>query len=98
MSFSNAGIPSGNLLRLSIRVDFLMSKEIKCSLNYAMTLTGNNKEERNRSQPFGDRTLVAGLQGIRTANSTIMPLPGTSSPKSALYSWGVTADHQELPS
>ena len=75
-----------------------MSTEIKCSLNYAMTLTGNNREERKRNEPFGDRTPVAGLQGIRTTHSTIMPLPGTPSPTNALYSWGVTADHQELPS
>ena len=75
-----------------------MSTEIKCSLNYAMNLTGNNREERKRSEPFGDRTPVAGLQGIRTTHSTIMPLPATPSPKDALYSWGVTADHQGLPS
>ena len=30
-----------------------------------MTLTGNNREERKRSEPFGDRTPVAGLQGIQ---------------------------------
>ena len=57
-------------------------------------MTGNNREERKRSEPFGDRAPVAGLQGIRTTHSTIMPLPGTSSPKNALYSWGVTAGHK----
>ena len=92
MSFSNGG------LHLGICVDFLMSTEIKCSLNYAMTLTRNNREERKRSEPLGDRTLVTGLQGIRTTHSTIMPLPDTPFPKNALYSWGVTAEHQELPS
>ena len=30
-----------------------------------MTLTGNNREERKRSEPFGDRTPVAVLQGIQ---------------------------------
>ena len=75
-----------------------MSTETKGSLNYAMTLTGNSREERKRSEPFEDRTLVAGLQGIRTTHSTIMPLPGTPSPENALCSWDVTADHQELPS
>ena len=30
-----------------------------------MTLTGNNRGERKRSKPFGDRTPVAGLQGIQ---------------------------------
>ena len=75
-----------------------MLTEIKCSLNYAMTLTENEREERKCSEPFGDQTPDAGLQGIRTTHSTIMPLPGTSSPKNALYGWGVTADHQELPS
>ena len=30
-----------------------------------MTLTGNNREERKHSEPFGDRTPVAGLQGIQ---------------------------------
>ena len=43
-----------NLRRLLIHVDFLMSTEIKCSSNYAMTLTGNNREERKRSAPSGD--------------------------------------------
>ena len=35
------------------------------SINYAMTLTGNNREERKRNEPFGDRTPVPGLQGIQ---------------------------------
>ena len=30
-----------------------------------MTLTGNKREERKRSEPFGDRTPVAGWQGIQ---------------------------------
>ena len=45
MSFSNGGFHPG------ICVDFLTSREIECSLNYAMALTGNNREERKHSQP-----------------------------------------------
>ena len=38
-----------------------VSTEIKYSFNHALTLTGNNGEERKRSESLGNRTPVAGL-------------------------------------
>ena len=54
---------------------------MKCSLNCAMTLTGNNIRDREETK----RTSVAGLPGVRTIHSAITTLAQKFSPRNATY-------------
>ena len=76
------GLTFGNMRGLLIRVDFLTGVDgNKCSLNCAMTLTGNNIRDREETK----RTSVPGLPGIRTIHSAITTLAHKFSPRNATY-------------
>ena len=54
---------------------------MKCSLNCAMMLTGNNIQDREETK----RTSVAGLPGVRTIHSAITTLAHKFAPRNATY-------------
>ena len=66
--------------------------EIKCKLNYAMTLTGNNREERKRSKPFGYQAPVAGLERHTVPLETICALACSNTVSANCVYGGMTVE------